>query len=318
MNCSRTNTDLTGLLAKAHSWPMPPPGDIPPDCVDLASALLELAAGPDAYLARLEDEEGLAGCGLVRLLDWDTGFFHRPCAVIEHIAAAGDAVHMHRVAGTVADDLLSWCRSRGVEFVAAKMPGPNPSVCRALEDRGFRLVDAVAALSRSGLKPPLRAPRPAGFRFAFSADNPGKVSEAFRRLFYDGRFHNDPLIPAADADRLWQTAVANHIRDEQSKVLLLLERSNPAGISVVRPLDKDPSRRRASLFVFGIRPEYRRKGLGRVLLTETLARFAAEFESLEVQTSTYNTPALRLYRSLGFEQESTLLSFHWHAEEHQS
>ena len=310
MNSLRTNTEsLAALLARDDSWPLPPLRESRADYADRAATLLQQTNAEGFHLALSQSEYGLTGCGTARLLDWDTAFFGHVCATLDNISVTGDVPGMYKAALDVAGQLLAWCRSRDVSFISTKIPGPNPALCRALEESGFYLADAVAALSRSGSLRPPKTPLGNGFAWSEHPENVASTAAAFRHLFYDGRFHNDPDIPREAADRLWEAAIINQLESDDSRQLFLLDGSKPAGISIVRPIDTD----RASLFIFGVAAEYRGHGLGRALLSETLARLRNRYGMIEVETSTYNTAAVRLYRGLGFEQQGIKLSFHWHA-----
>lgn len=61
----------------------------------------------------------------------------------------------------------------------------------------------------------------------------------------------------------------------------------------------------ARLAHFGIAPDHRGKGLARPFLAEVFARLeeAGDFPRLELNVYTFNTPAIALYESIGFERE---------------
>ena len=64
----------------------------------------------------------------------------------------------------------------------------------------------------------------------------------------------------------------------------------------------DPHNRIGALGPVGTRPAYRRQGLARATLLEGLRRMQASgMDRVCVSTGASNTPALRLYRSIGFE-----------------
>lgn len=58
-----------------------------------------------------------------------------------------------------------------------------------------------------------------------------------------------------------------------------------------------------------VRPEYRRKGIGRGLLTfaEELCRKRAGVEEFQLLTGADNLPAQAFYRSMGYEREEEML-----------
>ena len=61
-------------------------------------------------------------------------------------------------------------------------------------------------------------------------------------------------------------------------------------------------RARTGIFDVAVAPEHRRKGFGRHLMAEILRQVKAEWgEVVSIQTGSTNEPALRLYRSMGFE-----------------
>lgn len=61
----------------------------------------------------------------------------------------------------------------------------------------------------------------------------------------------------------------------------------------------------ARLARFAIAPDHRGKGLARPFLADVFARLdqAGDFPRLELNVYTFNTPAIALYESLGFERE---------------
>jgi ribosomal protein S18 acetylase RimI-like enzyme len=62
----------------------------------------------------------------------------------------------------------------------------------------------------------------------------------------------------------------------------------------------------AGIYAFGVLPEYRGRGLGRQILTETIALLrATQRTRLSLEVETENAPALGLYRSCGFTMTTT-------------
>jgi len=61
----------------------------------------------------------------------------------------------------------------------------------------------------------------------------------------------------------------------------------------------------ARLARFAIAPDHRGKGLARPFLAEVFARLeeVGDFPRLELNVYTFNTPAIALYESMGFERE---------------
>lgn len=63
----------------------------------------------------------------------------------------------------------------------------------------------------------------------------------------------------------------------------------------------------AGIYGFGVRPEYRRKGYGRGILSRAIDQLKEEnFKDIMIQVEVKNENALNLYRSCGFEVASTM------------
>ena len=279
---------------------------------DEARRLAALADSPDAFLSLIEQDQSPAAAGLVSLLDWDTGFFGFPCAAVEALYAAGRGPSRYEALGRVVSELVAWCRQREVGFIVAKVPGPDPLVCQALEAAGFYLTDTGVTLAR--VPGPISETKEVTpeLTWAQQAGDPAEIARIFNSLFFDGRFYHDPRIPEETADRLWETAIYNQVRGEADRILFLLSAGRPIGLASIKDTDAGPDRTEkvGRLFIFGLLPSHRGRGLGKPLLAELLRRIQDQYQRLEVGTSTYNLPALRVYQFLGFVLQGFHASLH--------
>jgi ribosomal protein S18 acetylase RimI-like enzyme len=86
---------------------------------------------------------------------------------------------------------------------------------------------------------------------------------------------------------------------------ILVKDSEIIGITVVRPIQEV-----GMLGPIGIIPQYRRQGLGRILLAFSLHRtLAAGFPKVQLEFDITNEPAFALYRSMGFQHVHALRIF---------
>lgn len=79
------------------------------------------------------------------------------------------------------------------------------------------------------------------------------------------------------------------------------------GFSLVRPTHGDGN---GHLWEFGIRQNYRRKGLGEALLLRIMEKLVQQgFESMSVGVDPENRPAYELYRKHGFKEEFGIIEY---------
>ena len=245
--------------------------------------------------------------GSIRLLEWDTRFFGVPYARIERLQASGEHVQRRDNTTRVISDLLVWSRAQGIRFIAAKIQA-DPALAQALEQNGFYLTDTAMGFTRQGTGKLSRPELPDGYAFQVNPGNAETIAVAFNQLFWDGRFHHDPAIATATADRLWQEAVKNQLSGDADLALLLTHKKKPVGLVTIAKTSGAGNR--GCVFIVGLLESHRHKGLGRILLAEAVNLASERFEQLEIETSTYNLPAIRLYLSVGFIPVEARLSFH--------
>ena len=68
----------------------------------------------------------------------------------------------------------------------------------------------------------------------------------------------------------------------------------------------------ALLNILAVPEPYRQRGLGRLLMQETIAQLAGHSLGLRVETASYNLAALKLYHGLGFKDTAPLVALHYH------
>ncbi|GEM49210.1 GNAT family N-acetyltransferase [Deinococcus cellulosilyticus] len=89
---------------------------------------------------------------------------------------------------------------------------------------------------------------------------------------------------------------------EQYPLWVVQDNSRIAGWLSFSPFYGRPAYRHTAEVSIYLHPEYRRQGLGRVLLTEAIHHAPTlEFHTLLAFIFSHNTPSLNLFRSLGFE-----------------
>ena len=235
------------------------------------------------FTSRVGDAEG--SC-LVQRLAWDSDFFGFPCGRVENLIASGDNRTRFSVALDLARRTRDWAEAHRIRFVVVKIPGPDPILVQALEATGFYLTDNTMALAWRPLAPSEPPDLPPDFVLSEKNSDPDRDAAAFSRLFTDGRFHNDRRIPSEQADRLWQNAVLTQLRGEATQALFLLNHGRPVGLTTVKTVASppdSPSTRTGCVFIVGLHPEYRGRGLGKALLIETMRRTEGRYERIEVE-----------------------------------
>ena len=120
--------------------------------------------------------------------------------------------------------------------------------------------------------------------------------------------HHEPLDPLfrmrPDADGELRELLRALLRDRDAAILVYELEGDIAGLCIIR-IDHAPpileETERAEVTDLGVRPGFRRRGIGKLLLEQALAwAKMSGIERVEVQVASANTEGQRFWRSQGF------------------
>jgi ribosomal protein S18 acetylase RimI-like enzyme len=168
-----------------------------------------------------------------------------------------------------------------------------------LASAGLRVVGTGITLGRDGGE--IEAPAGVEVRVG----EPGRDDDAAqiaRTAFSFDRFHLDPDVPDAVADRIKHDWVENALAGNRGDhVLVAVREGEVAGFLAVVVEDV-----RSIIDLTAVHPGHRGRGVGRALT----ARFLAGAERAEVGTQAANVRATRFYEGLGFRAVRAAYDLH--------
>ena len=263
----------------------------------------ERLAAVERHLLVAADDAQLYACAAVYAavaetrwtLDWVVDPDKRTAAPLDALLAAGLA-RIRQLACAPADSI-------GVEARLARDDAhARDALGRAglTAARSFAILTCDLARARAPLPESNPAPSPGvALRSYRSGDAPAWIA-AFNASFSDhwGGFTYTP-------ESWGRHAASPRFREELSVVAV-------AGDAIVGVCHCAPSlnpleQGLAHLHILGVRPQYRRHGLGRRLMAEGLRRLReGEFARVELDVDTLNAKALPLYAQLDFERQEEI------------
>ena len=195
-------------------------------------------------------------------------------------------------------------REQGVHHVSARIAAPDGIDRQALSAAGFLPLSQLIELSQEA-----GAPReiPPGIRSAEPKDL-DEIQGIAETSFQWDRFHEDPAIQNAGADRLHRAWARNCCTGRSDEVLVHHEEGRIHGFSA---LTLAPQGDHGRIELIAVHPRSRGRGVGRCLVEASLSWFANRTERILVSTQASNIPALRLYGGCGFLPERTLSDYRW-------
>lgn len=260
----------------------------------LASPILD-------QLRRIETSTGAAAW---RRLAWDTEQFGFPAARLERLEASGPFDQARRVKRNLLGLVLEECRFDGIRHLTARVEAGDFSAIHALEEAGFVLIDGIHTFVLRLDK--VDAPAPAGTRM-FCIDDLQAVLDIARTSFVYDRFHADPSLEPGTADRVNVVWTRNCCAGTAADAVLIAEEQGRVASYVAGRVDRKANQ---GVIVLVATAEWaRRRGAARRATLAALHWFLQQgAEAVEVGTQLSNTPAARLYESLGFRTAATSLT----------
>ncbi|HUW94847.1 MAG TPA: GNAT family N-acetyltransferase [Anaerolineae bacterium] len=214
--------------------------------------------------------------------------------------------------------VLQWMEARALEMLSEQKED-RPGVLRL--DFYDRSDDAIALFEKHG------------FRYAFAEDEMQRDlsqpvpavslpegmdlvtwSPERAALFFDvyqDAFGDRPRFPHW-SEETWRHNLTDYPDFRPDLSLLLLDGAEGAGFAICHVEREGDNQSGATGWIdqMGVRPSWRRRGLGTALLCELMRRFEADglaWAALEVEMN--NHPALCLYERLGFQRHRRRMSY---------
>lgn len=261
----------------------------------LRAEIAATASHADGVVVRAGDTALAAG----RLLSWETAFFGVPMARLEYLlATTADA------RAQVLDDAIAQLRARGARHLSARVDVADIATLSLLEERGFRVRDALVTYITRPRKEPPHAVREVGrIREAGPADAEAIVAiaeEAYRG--YRGRFHLDPHLPDERCDAFYIEWARQTAAFTMADTVLVAEGAEGRLLGFLGFRRREPVSSVGGTAVYG-------GGLG-ACRADAPGAYAGLIRAgtvwahdrdgvAECQTQNYNFPTVRVYEAVG-------------------
>lgn len=285
-----------------ESWP-----DLPfiefglADASELARRELRDLAG-DRFLT-LPGQDGTAAW---RVLGWDSSIFGLSMGRLDLLWARDERPESLR---SLLRLVIEDARSQGIRHLAVRMKLARTVSIQVLEEFGFRYVDSLHTLCRTGAVVPqpglaVRPPRP--------EDLPVLLRMA-RHAFSQNRFASDPHLSADKAGDVYEQWAENGLLGRRGDHAGVLEMDGrPAGFitCLLQSPSMAPEPKVGVIDLIAVAPEFHGRGGGHQLVQAALEWFSSRTVAQSVGTRCDNYAALSLYMKAGFRLSSSHLGMH--------
>ena len=264
--------------------------------------------------------QGAQETGAVHAVEdaWLAAVCGYPVFAIEDLPGAGDRGPAwvppgSALATTIVDGIMTHAADHAGALYYAKVPTHRVDVVRALGCAGLYVVDVGLTFARAAASP-LPEP-PAGSAITVMPAVAGHHPDCLRlagQAFDRSRFHLDPEMPRAVADRIKQAWITSYVERRRGEELLvaLLEGHVVGFLAVLAARFRGaPSR---VIDLLAVDPRRRGRGIGQALVRAFAERHAPRATHLVVGTQAANIPSIRLYEKLGFSVASSTHVLHMH------
>ncbi|MFP6757412.1 MAG: GNAT family N-acetyltransferase [Alphaproteobacteria bacterium] len=269
-----------------------------------ALATRAIAPTPGRHVLVADDGGTVAGAAIYGDQPFETDQLGIKTARLDVLRCWTDAAVLDPLVAAAWDDL----KGSGVDLVSCRVSENDRAALDSLQGNGFRVVECLLTHGR----PLDDAPRalPDGIERG-GASNAEACAEIARRAFAYDRFHADPRIPDAAADRLKGQWMRNACAGRADAVLVALEGGRVVGFNACL-LAGD----RAVIDLIAVAETAQGRGWGRKLVDGALACYAGKAAEMRVGTQSRNLASLALYRACGFAVVDTAMTLHAHLGKH--
>ena len=239
---------------------------------------------------------------LCSILEWDSAFFGLTIA----------RANLNRLDVQTAAQVMDWCQAKQVSCLYFLADGNHVETLRQAEKNGFYLTDIRVTYEHSiNMSEEWYAPGPK-IRMAVPEDLPA-LRAMTDSSYRDSRFYYDGHFPQKACDRLYEIWIEKSLSGYAQAVLVMGAPGQPEGFVTCDTLLTEA---KGKIGLVGVSSSARGRGLGKILVLESLHWFAAQgMTTAEVVTQGRNIPAQRLYQKFGFLTKEVRFWYHrWFGE----
>jgi GNAT superfamily N-acetyltransferase len=233
---------------------------------------------------------------------WDSEIFGFPVALIERL---GEATRPRPDRFPVA--LFEWLERHRVGIASCRLPCTLLRESIGLEGAGFRFIEVVLHPFMDHLQDCRLA---ATGLHVSEARGPMLVaiSELAANVFGNERYHADPRLDPAVADRRYAQWVLNSASATNTKVVGIFDNSELVAFFVC----KEEAEGRVEWLLTAVAPKYQGRGIGlRAWMTMLSWHKSRGRKSVVTTIASRNVRVLNLYAKLGFHFLPPQMTFHW-------
>jgi ribosomal protein S18 acetylase RimI-like enzyme len=237
---------------------------------------------------------------LIEQQDFDSEIFGRP--VYRLTIRGGPGALANPDVGEEIAVLARALAREGIGLCSCRVAASDSGGIRALEAAGFRPIERLITLARDLALPTIPA---TGIHPAEPSDQAACQAIA-RGAFALDRYHADPFIPKALADRQKEAWVRNGFAGRADRSWVAREAGLTRGFILCRLVAGV-----AIIDLIAVAAADRRCSHGRRLTAAAIAHYAGRHSAIRVATQESNLGALALYRGLGFSEAVCEVTYHF-------
>jgi spore coat polysaccharide biosynthesis protein SpsF len=186
-------------------------------------------------------------------------------------------------------------------LISCRVPSEDSDRIQQLKADGFREIESLVTFRR----PITATPEGASPQLATEADFKACL-EIGKTAFQFDRFHADPGVPNALADKLKETWVENSLKGRADAVFVTRDGDRATGFNLCRIEGCD-----VTIDLIAVANDMKGRGLGKQLIEQALNHYAGKADDIRAGTQTNNAASNRLYLGTGFSEFSQQKTLHW-------
>lgn len=205
----------------------------------------------------------------------------------------------------------------GPAFFYAKIPARQVEPMLVLTRGGFSAVDVNVILRREPPSQPAISKEQKILVRNHRPEDQGDTLAIAASCFVYSRFHLDPQIPTALANRVKRAWVDSYFQGRRGERLLVAVQNGQV-VGFLAVLNRRTHNASECIIdLVGVNPTHQGRGVGRKLVEHFINDSVGRDIVLTVGTQVANIPSIRLYESCGFRMADATYVLHAHVREHE-